>query len=843
MLVYLLFFLFPAPHEATIPAAVQQAIPATSNGLLGDVQSLTTADDHYDKYVSIAYDRTGSLCAAYTSMHDVVDTIVFRCTDNRGWSAEQRVDAGQGLESNPRLMVDASGDLWLFWHGVRAGTWSVFARHRSGAKWGPEQRLSAPNVNALHATASLDSTGRIWVAFEVEKPRGFAIEVVSFNRGRWSSPRRIDSDGSDRRPSLASSKDGHTFLAWDSTRTGNFDIFMSSLTAVGNGAARAGAPIAVTSDATIDDSPSLAVQKDGSVWIAWNGMRSHAREQFRTDRHGGDAFVRIYRDGAFLSPPPPVSGAMAGQVSSGAVNKTPRDAVDPYWHWKQTQNYPMAFVDSKDRVWIIWRTDATGAHNFDLWARVHDGKHWSDELHLTDFSPGRDEFPVAANAPDGHLQLAWEGQALPAPGELAKFSGGDVDLYNTLATHNVILTGSVDISAARWFDAPLAAAAPEVYRPNEVNEPMAPGPPPGTAMTADGRYHIYFGDPHSHSVLSDAKTGFPDQLLYLGRDHLGFDFDVVSDHAEMGRLQATEFAEVQLTARAFTEAGRFVSLSGWEWTAGPAYGHRVILFRGEPVRPVSSQTEEGSTIEKLYAHVRGHDGVMSPHHTGHATWGRWNPDAAFDEMLEPNFEIASWHGRGEYYGNPHEGRRQVPGHQYQDALRRGRHVGVMAASDTHHLTPGEGGLTAVLAESLDRASIFDAIRNRRNYATTGARIVLEFTAGGAMMGSRIKHEGPLEMTVRVEGTAAIDHVEIVRNLIDSFAAIRLEQNPGGADGVYLIYVPSDPQGGKRVVSTDTRSLTFTVRDVAVPAGETSYYVRVTQADGEQAWSSPIWVTR
>lgn len=35
--------------------------------------------------------------------------------------------------------------------------------------------------------------------------------------------------------------------------------------------------------------------------------------------------------------------------------------------------------------------------------------------------------------------------------------------------------------------------------------------------------------------------------------------------------------------------------------------------------------------------------------------------------------------------------------------------------------------------------------------------------------------------------------------------------------------------------------TFSVEDKSPQPGETSYYVRVTQADGHQAWSSPIWV--
>lgn len=52
------------------------------------------------------------------------------------------------------------------------------------------------------------------------------------------------------------------------------------------------------------------------------------------------------------------------------------------------------------------------------------------------------------------------------------------------------------------------------------------------------------------------------------------------------------------------------------------------------------------------------------------------------------------------------------------------------------------------------------------------------------------------------------------------------------------------RGSGRLSAPDTSRVAFTVIDAARPAGsETSYYVRVTQTDGHQAWSSPIWVGR
>jgi hypothetical protein len=403
-----------------------------------------------------------------------------------------------------------------------------------------------------------------------------------------------------------------------------------------------------------------------------------------------------------------------------------------------------------------------------------------------------------------------------------------------------VFLGRLDAPAAST-PAPLAEAPAAAAGTGTPALARVPGPPAGGVATDDGAWRIYFGDPHSHSILSDAKTGHADQVLALARDRFGLDFAVVSDHSEMGRLQHGEYAEIRALARAFTEPGRFLSFSGFEWTAGSRYGHRVVLFKQDETPQLAFTAAEGDTIEELYALARKHDGLMSPHHTAHATWGRWNPEH-HDPEVEKNFEICSWHGRFEFYGNPWEGRRQVPGHQYQDQLRRGRKVGVMGASDTHHLQPGEGGLTAVLAESLDRGPVFEAVRRRRIYATTGDKIVLEFTANGRPMGEEIEATGEVELKVRVEGTAAVDRVEIVKDLVDTFAAVRIEQDPGGPGGVFMLYDPATPEGGERLALDDMSRLRFTMRERGTPGRAHTYYVRVTQANGQQAWSSPLWIT-
>ena len=123
---------------------------------------------------------------------------------------------------------------------------------------------------------------------------------------------------------------------------------------------------------------------------------------------------------------------------------------------------------------------------------------------------------------------------------------------------------------------------------------------------------------------------------------------------------------------------------------------------------------------------------------------------------------------------------------------------------------------AVLAEELTREAVWDAMKKRRVYATTGARILIDFTINGQMIGEELtlsRKEVPA-LKFRVVGTDSIKKINIVRDNKD----------------IYSIAPKSD-----------TARLTFVDREKR--SGVSFYYLRVTQEDGHIAWSSPIWVIR
>jgi hypothetical protein len=150
-------------------------------------------------------------------------------------------------------------------------------------------------------------------------------------------------------------------------------------------------------------------------------------------------------------------------------------------------------------------------------------------------------------------------------------------------------------------------------------------------------------------------------------------------------------------------------------------------------------------------------------------------------------------------------------------LNAGGRTGFVKGTDTHEGKPA--ARTAVVARSLTREAIFEALRHRRNYAASHARIVLDFRIDGHKMGEEVETDGPPCITVRVRGTDRLQEVALIR------------------DGAMIHCVRPDGLNA-RLTYVDT---TF--------RGNSYYYARVTQVDSDehgnpsQAWSSPIWVTR
>ena len=354
-------------------------------------------------------------------------------------------------------------------------------------------------------------------------------------------------------------------------------------------------------------------------------------------------------------------------------------------------------------------------------------------------------------------------------------------------------------TAARVQLAGLAFAAPGVYR---FAIRSADGTIVGTSnpvvVEAAPQRRIYWGDTHGHSGFAEG-IGTAERFMRWARDDAQLDYVTHSEHDIW--MDEREWQVLIENVRQFS-SDDFVPFLGYEWTVQNFQGgHHNVLFRTAAGRQRIPAQGFG-TLTALYQGLRRHhdpkDVVVIPH--AHQAGDYRLSDPA----LEPLVEIMSQHGTFEWFA--------------QMYLRQGHQVGFIAASDNHLSQPGysapqggslsqRGGLGALLAPAKTRDELWAAMKSRAAYATTGDRIILDFTVNDAGMGERTAFAAERRIAGRVIGTAPIRSLEVVRNEETIWQRDYLTDTAArSADGDYLLvfaspsqpYHPGDnPRGWRR----------------------------------------------
>jgi hypothetical protein len=352
-----------------------------------------------------------------------------------------------------------------------------------------------------------------------------------------------------------------------------------------------------------------------------------------------------------------------------------------------------------------------------------------------------------------------------------------------------------------------------------------------TNRSTFAQHHIYWGDMHGHTAISDGKGSLDDYFIYA-RDAARLDFVVVSDHdfgnAAPWRMPKETWTLTQDKADQYTVNGKFVAIAGYEWTSQPKYwtpeeplfkgpvrfyNHKNVYFPSRVEYLFSAKDPAYNSPNVLAPAVQKVEGLIQNNHLDPGPNGRDQFD--YDPLhysVIVNTEM--WPDTMQYQGKTYTGNTEKT---LREFLNRGGKTGFVGSTDTHEGKPA--AKTALLAKELTRPAIFEALRHRRNYAVLGARIVLDFKIDGHFMGEEIEISGNPRIVADVQGTDKIREVVIVR------------------DGTVI-----------HTLNPSAQKVRFKYEDKSF-SGSSYYYVRVIQTDKDEhgnrshAWSSPIWVKR
>lgn len=287
---------------------------------------------------------------------------------------------------------------------------------------------------------------------------------------------------------------------------------------------------------------------------------------------------------------------------------------------------------------------------------------------------------------------------------------------------------------------------------------------------------VLYADLHVHSddtVGTNSTTyNFSYAQKIAGLDVIGYtanDFNITKDRWE----------QTLYIIRDTNKPGEVVIFPGTEWCGNSAAGgdHNVV-FLDDPSKPIEFPLDKNGNVARsfewnehgpselqpgawpldevyaTYAHSpESH--LLIPHVGGRRCNLAWH-----HPQLERLLEIGSAWGHFEWL--------------LQDAVRRGWKMGVCANSDEHRGrcgggVPGtavfgtKGGLTGVLALSLDREAVAKALRARHTFATSGERLVGLVSIGskGAIQGDdvQVSSQGGVSLDYAFYGSSGFSSIE------------------------------------------------------------------------------------
>ncbi len=464
------------------------------------------------------------------------------------------------------------------------------------------------------------------------------------------------------------------------------------------------------------------------------------------------------------------------------------------------------------------------------------------------------DWALALHRPDGRLLRQWHGRqalrngsggvavnwraaaALPAGIYTLRLQAGNVRQQRPIAVGHPapLLAATAPLPAA----ASAAAAGPAAL--------------PGLA------YDIRYGNLHSQTNHSDGggdppqchgaqppRSGAfgPEDAFEFARRH-GLDFLLASEHNHMfDGSEGSDPGADPLAARQLYRLGRdsaqqysashpgFVALYGQEWGVISGGGHLNILdspallgweraANGEPIADVVTPKNDYAA---LYTLMKEQGWLGQFNHPGRSHFAIGGQPLAFSADGARAMALCEVMNSNAFSNRLDEGE---PRHSfYEEAcdqlLEAGYRLAFTSNQDNHCANWGAsyGNRSAILlpAGTVPSAeALLEAIRARHVFATMDRTAAIALTANGTLMGATLDNAGPLALQVHYASTSG-----------RGIAALDIMAGEPGRHGTVA------PLPGVQGL-----------RHSFTPApGPHFYYARITQDDGRQLWSAPIWINQ
>ena len=734
--------------------------------------------------------------------------LLVRQQDGQMSEPEQITDSGKDIF---RVQIESAGNdkLWIVWSEQVNGNWDLYLKIRENGDWSEIRRLTAdvnPDIN--HVVAE-DGKGGLHIAWQGFRGNNSDILYMHLDAQGNASPEKVIAAGSANEwtPAIAVSDEGKVAVAWDTYDKGDYDVYYCLMNKDGSFTQ----PRPVAASRKFEARPSAVFDKDQRLWIAYEeadenwgkdvGDESQVSKKAVNLHMGSTIGIRCFNDGRVYQPcamPQSVIEMESSYIYYYKRFQNPRE-YSVYTSPNYYLSFPVLAKDADGGINLVYKKQLLNAVDmpfaivFGNYITRFDGVYWSRPVYMADCEGHSFQKPAVAELKDGLVVASGCNMSASSSKDLQNVRLSRINFQDETFDYRFLEVDEVTV------DKPKQARVEEKEDVAAIRE--------FRSQANDTEYRIFSGDCHRHTTFSG--DGGSDGSIF---DSMRYALDVASlnwmgngDHDNGYREYAWYITKKMYDV--FKIKDHFLPMFCYERSYGYPRGHRNVLMahRGFRVLP----RKGGANEETLYEFCRKYDAICIPHTSGTRAAGT---DWSFnDPVAEPVMEIYQGARNSyEYPGAPRsaDADSKNPGF-YWDALKKGYKMGVISSSD-HKST--HCSYAMVYLDDYTRTALIEALRKRHCYAATD-NIILEVKCGENMMGDIFTVDGDVNLDIYARGTDKIKQIDIIKNceIVKTFKPQKQE--------IKLVWHDKD--------ATD---------------GESHYYVRIWQQDGELAWGTPLWIT-
>lgn len=253
-------------------------------------------------------------------------------------------------------------------------------------------------------------------------------------------------------------------------------------------------------------------------------------------------------------------------------------------------------------------------------------------------------------------------------------------------------------------------------------------------------YSIFYGIPHAHTGLSTGK-GSPLEAFIYAKEK-GLDFLIITDHIEDLKKDHKWNKLCEDCKVAKEKIEKFLPIIGYEVRLQNKIHINVI-------EPKTLLYREYYDFDTIVDHAAYENSIIALNHPSFDIEGILLNNKSHKNVQL--IEVANGLFRG--------GRYKSYDDIYYNILDKGMKLGVLNSQDNHGKNWGDNeNVTAVVARSLRKEDILEALKERRTYSTECRGVYIKFALNEKWMGSSVKVKKGEELKFKIRVSSPLHNI-------------------------------------------------------------------------------------